>query len=285
MHHAEPNVSGDRIITLQELREVFHRMAESRFREVLTVLSEDPLGRFLSERAGELRADENRSVSVVRAGENRSAALMRTDENRSTSPVRGDENRSASLTRTDENRSAPLVRAEAGGEERGLLADGSRSRTLPSAPLSALITDRRTALLSLRTPPGEAAGPIVLVTRPGHVSTLLSVFDHLWDTASAAPSPEGVSPGSRSRCRAVLDLLAEGLTDNAVAARLGIAERTVRREVNGLMQSTGATSRFQLALRAQELGWLRRPAGETTPESGPEGGPVSGRVPLSRDRG
>ncbi|MER5649387.1 helix-turn-helix transcriptional regulator [Streptosporangium sp. NPDC002524] len=284
MHHAEPNVSGDRIITLQELREVFHQMAESRFREVLTVLSEDPLGRFLSERAGELRADENRSVSVVRAGENRAAS----------SSTRADENRAASLVRTGENRAvspaspASPARAEAGGEEQGALADGSRIRTLPSVPLSALITDRRTALLSLRPPPGEAAGPILLVTRPGHVSTLLAVFDHLWSTASAAPSPGGASPGGpggRSRCRAVLELLAEGLTDNAVAARLGIAERTVRREVNGLMQSAGATSRFQLALRAQELGWLRRPAGETTPDTGPEGGPVSGRLPLSRDRG
>jgi len=254
MHHAEPNVSGDLIITLQELCEVFHRMTESRFREVLTVFSEDPLGRFLSERAGELRADENRSVAVVRA---------------------------------EENRPASVVRAEAGGEEPGSLTDGPRIRTLPSAPFSALIADRRTALLSPRTPPGEAAGPILLVTRPGHLSTLLSVFDHLWDTASVAPSPEGASPGGRSRrrCQAVLDLLAEGLTDNAVAARLGIAERTVRREVNGLMQSAGATSRFQLALRAQELGWLRRPAGETTPGTGPEGGPFPGRVPLSRDRG
>ncbi|MFI6507783.1 LuxR C-terminal-related transcriptional regulator [Streptosporangium sp. NPDC050855] len=242
MHHAEPNASGDRVITLQELRDVFHRMAESRCREVLAVLSEDPLGRFLSERVGELRAAENRSVSVVRA--------------------------------------------ETAGPAPDSPADRSRVRTLPSVPLSALITDRRTALLCLRTPPGEEAGPVALVTRPGHVSTLVSVFDHLWGSAYAPP-PEGASPDGRpqGRCRAVLDLLAEGLTDNAVAARLGIAERTVRREVNGLMQSAGATSRFQLALRAQELGWLRRPAGETRPQTGPEAGPAAGRVSLSHDRG
>ena len=242
MHHAEPNASGDRVITLQELREVFHQMAENGCREVLAVLSEDALGRFLSERVGELRAGEDHSISVVRA--------------------------------------------EAGAEP-GSPADRSRIRTAPSLPLSALITDRRTALLSLRTPPGEAAGPVLLVTRPGHVSTLLSVFDHLWNTAYPAPPPEAFLPEGRSRrrCRAVLDLLAEGLTDGAVAARLGIAERTVRREVNGLMQSAGATSRFQLALRAQELGWLHRPAGETTPDTGPESGPFPGRVSLSHDRG
>ncbi|GAA3014357.1 hypothetical protein GCM10017559_42060 [Streptosporangium longisporum] len=243
MHHAEPNASGDRVITLQELHDIFHRMAESRCREVLAVLSGDTLGRFLSERVGELGADESRSLSVVRAG--------------------------------------------TAGAEPDSPADRPRVRTLPSLPLSMLVTDRRTALLSLRTPPGEEAGPIVLVTRPGHVSTLLSVFDHLWSSAYTSPPTEGTSPGGRpqGRCRAVLDLLAEGLTDNAVAARLGIAERTVRREVNGLMQAAGATSRFQLALRAQELGWLHRPAGETAPGSGPERGPVSGRVSLFPEHG
>ena len=205
----------------------------------------DPLGRFLAERTGELHAGENRSVSVVRAEDG-----------------------------TEDG---------GGGEEPGSPADRPRIRTLPSVPLSALITDRRTALLSLRTPPGETAGPVVLVTQPGHVSTLLSVFDHLWATGYVTPSPQDALLGGRSR--AVLDLLAEGLTDNAVAARLGIAERTVRREVNGLMQSAGATSRFQLALRARELGWLRRPAGETTPEGEPEDGPATDGVSLSHDRG
>ncbi|MEU4835558.1 helix-turn-helix transcriptional regulator [Streptosporangium sp. NPDC023615] len=221
---------------------MFHEMAGSRCREVLVALSGDPLGRFLSERVGELRAGENRSVSVVRAG-------------------------------------VP-------GTGPALPADRPRDRTLPSLPLSVLIVDRRTALLDLRTPPGEAPGPVVLATGHGHVSTLACLFDHLWDSAHAAPPAEGAHAGERpqGRCLAVLALLAEGLTDGAVAARLGIAERTVRREVNGLMQSTGATSRFQLALRAQELGWLHRPAGETAPGTGPEDGPTRDRVSLLHDR-
>ncbi|MGC5011893.1 helix-turn-helix domain-containing protein [Streptosporangium sp. DT93] len=253
MHHAEPNASEDRVITLQELHEVFHRMTGSGYREVLVALSEDPLGRFLSGRLDELRAGENRSVCVVRAGTGETVTGAGTGT----------------------------------GTGPGSRAGRSGVRTLPSLPLSALVADRRTALLSLRTPPGEAPGPVVLVTRPGHVSTLASVLDHLWEGAYAAPSAEAVPAGGRpqGRCLAVLALLAEGLTDAAVAARLGIAERTVRREVNGLMQSAGATSRFQLALRAQELGWLHRPAGETIPGAGPEGGPVHGRVPLFHDRG
>ncbi|MFF3444687.1 LuxR C-terminal-related transcriptional regulator [Streptosporangium sp. NPDC002721] len=204
-------------------------MAESRYREVLVVLSDDPLGRFLSDQVGELPVDGNCSVSVVRAGSGEDAEFSAF--------------------------SAPSLDGS-----RHLLH--ARTRTLPSVPLSVMITDRRAALLSLRPAPGETA-PVVLVRRAGHVATLLAVFDHLWSAAHLPPPPEA---GARQRRGAVLSLLAEGLTDGGVAARLGVAERTVRREVNGLMRSAGATSRFQLALRAQELGWLNRPAGETTPD-------------------
>ncbi|MER6828015.1 LuxR C-terminal-related transcriptional regulator [Streptosporangium sp. NPDC000563] len=199
-------------------------MAESRYREVLAVLSDDPLGRLLSGRVGELLVEGNCPVCVVRAG---------------------------------------------GGEETEPLAAPSfdppyaRTRTLASVPLSAVIADRRVALLSLRPPPGEVAS-VTLVTRAGHLSTLLAIFGHLWGTAHVPPPQE---TGAGQRRGAVLSLLAEGLTDGGIAARLGVAERTVRREVNGLMRSAGATSRFQLALRAQELGWLSRPAGETTPDN------------------
>ncbi|MGP3912341.1 response regulator transcription factor [Nonomuraea sp. 10N515B] len=72
----------------------------------------------------------------------------------------------------------------------------------------------------------------------------------------------------KERSHAILRLMAEGLTDAAISARLDIAPRTVRREINGLKQAAGAASRFQLALRAQELGWLGCPAGETNPLTG-----------------
>jgi DNA-binding NarL/FixJ family response regulator len=72
----------------------------------------------------------------------------------------------------------------------------------------------------------------------------------------------------KDRSHAILHLMAEGLTDATISARLNIAARTVRREINGLKRAAGATSRFQLALRAQELGWLRCPAGETNPLTG-----------------
>ncbi|MBW1598593.1 response regulator transcription factor [Streptomyces sp. JJ38] len=51
-------------------------------------------------------------------------------------------------------------------------------------------------------------------------------------------------------------MLVRGLTDRAVARRLGLSERTVRRMVAHLMDRLGAASRFEAGARAVERGWL-----------------------------
>ncbi|MDQ1007701.1 DNA-binding CsgD family transcriptional regulator [Streptomyces sp. V4I23] len=56
--------------------------------------------------------------------------------------------------------------------------------------------------------------------------------------------------------RQLLDMLMEGLTDRAVARRLGLSERTVRRLVAQLMERLGAASRFEAGARAVERGWI-----------------------------
>jgi DNA-binding CsgD family transcriptional regulator len=52
----------------------------------------------------------------------------------------------------------------------------------------------------------------------------------------------------------LLALLAAGLTDGSVAARLGVSERTVRRTMAATMLRLGARSRFQAGLLAAHLG-------------------------------
>jgi DNA-binding CsgD family transcriptional regulator len=54
----------------------------------------------------------------------------------------------------------------------------------------------------------------------------------------------------------VLRLLAQGATDEAIARRLGVSDRTVRRIVSGLMERLEARSRFQLAVRASGAGLI-----------------------------
>ncbi len=51
-------------------------------------------------------------------------------------------------------------------------------------------------------------------------------------------------------------MLAQGLTDEAVAKRLGVSPRPARRIAADLMEKLGARSRFQAGARAVAKGWL-----------------------------
>jgi DNA-binding NarL/FixJ family response regulator len=63
---------------------------------------------------------------------------------------------------------------------------------------------------------------------------------------------------SRRGCLLWLKLPAQGLTDEAAAARLGVSHRTARRMMAELMERLGARSRFEAGLRAAQRGWLWR---------------------------
>jgi DNA-binding NarL/FixJ family response regulator len=52
-------------------------------------------------------------------------------------------------------------------------------------------------------------------------------------------------------------LLGEGLTDEAIAGRLGISPRSARRIAGDLMEKLGARSRFQAGACAVQRGWLK----------------------------
>ncbi|WP_030761863.1 response regulator transcription factor [Streptomyces sp. NRRL F-2664] len=69
---------------------------------------------------------------------------------------------------------------------------------------------------------------------------------------SACGSPPPLSPLQRH----VLVLMAGGAKDGAIARRLNVSERSVRRHVESLSRRTGANNRFTLALAAIRIGWL-----------------------------
>lgn len=54
----------------------------------------------------------------------------------------------------------------------------------------------------------------------------------------------------------ILALLAQGLTDQVVAQRLGLPRRTYRRRLKKIMDELGAKSRFQAGVLAERAGWL-----------------------------
>jgi two-component system nitrate/nitrite response regulator NarL len=68
------------------------------------------------------------------------------------------------------------------------------------------------------------------------------------------PDDPGAAEGLTAREREVLALLAEGLTNKAIAARLGISEHTAKFHVNAILGKLGAGSRAAAIVKAARLG-------------------------------
>ncbi|MEU9603353.1 helix-turn-helix transcriptional regulator [Streptomyces sp. NPDC048057] len=126
---------------------------------------------------------------------------------------------------------------------------GADVRRALAAPITLVIADRRAVLLSL--PLGRNTNPgMLFTTDPDHLAWALRAFEDVWSCTEGAGPNEVRGVPRRQR---ILDLLAQGMTDATIAKRLGIGERTVRREVTELMKAVGATTRFQLGLLAHGL--------------------------------
>lgn len=73
--------------------------------------------------------------------------------------------------------------------------------------------------------------------------------------ASRRDLPLNVFPDLTEREREVLDLIAGGLPNSAIARRLGIAEKTVRNHVSNIFSKLHATDRVQVVVRARKAGF------------------------------
>lgn len=106
-----------------------------------------------------------------------------------------------------------------------------------------------------------AAG-LVQVLADGRLTTLPPPV--LGPDERGAPGQPAALPAAQHE---VLVLLALGMKDEAIARRLDVSTRTVRRTISALMADCGADSRFQLAVEAFRRGWLSTEelAGPPTP--------------------
>lgn len=133
---------------------------------------------------------------------------------------------------------------------------GAHVRTMPVLPNRLTIVDRRSALVAMdATNTGAAAA---LVTSPGLIALLVTLFEQMWETATPlGPEAAPCEPKLLTRQQtAVLQLMADGRTDEAIAHSLGVSTRTVGRVITGLLTHLGARSRFQAGMRAVEYGYL-----------------------------
>jgi DNA-binding CsgD family transcriptional regulator/GAF domain-containing protein len=80
------------------------------------------------------------------------------------------------------------------------------------------------------------------------------------DFPDASPPPRPATPPAPSpmtpRENEVLRLLADGLSDREVAARLVISRKTVEKHVGAVLRKTGTASRTAAVVQALDQGWL-----------------------------
>ncbi len=144
-------------------------------------------------------------------------------------------------------------------QARELASQGEQSRVLADVPLKLVVSDRKIALV-----------PFVLATEQetmvlqssALLDGLITLFELLWQRATPlwSPGPRQPGPGTLTEeDELLLALSAAGLTDEAVARRLGVAQRTVERRMRRVMNLLGAQTRFQAGLQAARLGILGSP--------------------------
>jgi len=132
---------------------------------------------------------------------------------------------------------------------------GGEVRTVVTLPTRMIIIDRTTAIMPANAH-ATAEGAVEL-TGHGSLTALIALFEMIWDGARIWGEPPSLDGnGLTGREVAMLKLLAGGLTDDAVAKRLGISPRTERRIASNLMRRLGARSRFEAGVMAIRNGWL-----------------------------
>ena len=137
------------------------------------------------------------------------------------------------------------------------VAAGERSRVMTGVPVKLMVADDSLALT--HNPQHERVQDILVVHRSGLLNALIVLFDTLWERA--IPIGQSGEPSQREAeiddlDRQILALLAAGAKDEAVASRLAVGLRTVRRRMQLMMELLDADTRFEAGVRAKERGWI-----------------------------
>lgn len=137
---------------------------------------------------------------------------------------------------------------------------GEKARILTNAPLKLWMVDDAAALIPIRGS-GYAVDAAFVIHPSTLLDALVALFELEWRrgvpvrafTVDGAGASAEVAPDEPTR--ALLGLLAAGLTDEAIARTLSVSLRTVQRRIHDLLLELGVTTRFQAGLAARERGW------------------------------
>jgi hypothetical protein len=150
-------------------------------------------------------------------------------------------------------RSSVLLDSAAAQELARLRDDfGAQVRITTEELNETIVLDRRIVVLAGNLDAGERGYSVI--TQPETVQGVTSLFETAWRSATDLAVYDARVREIRQLAPAVLDLLSQGVKDEAAARTLGLGVRTYRRRVAELMSALGAESRFQAGVRARELG-------------------------------
>ncbi|HEY5836771.1 helix-turn-helix domain-containing protein [Streptomyces sp.] len=136
-----------------------------------------------------------------------------------------------------------------------LVDQGAQVRVSPLLPLPMVIFDQSTALLPID--PDTTHDSAMVVSGKGLLTAFLHIFDSAWSEGQPIGGGKPAADGELGATdQAVLSLLAQGMTDEAVARKLGVSLRTVRRMMARLMRQLGTRSRFEAGIRVAQLGLM-----------------------------
>jgi DNA-binding NarL/FixJ family response regulator len=94
----------------------------------------------------------------------------------------------------------------------------------------------------------------VVIHSSSVASALRSLFEELWERSVPLHEDKGSELADDNK--EILRMLAAGMKDEAIARRLGLSLRTVRRRVADLMAELNASTRFVAGVEAVRRGWL-----------------------------
>lgn len=138
-----------------------------------------------------------------------------------------------------------------------IVENGAEVRTTGQIAERLIVFDRRIAFLP-DGPRDQRTPGAVVVRDPVVIAYLLRVLEPLWEDAASFVVSDMGYQGTVGEVRlAILRLMARGLTDEAVARRMGMALRTCRRHIGALIQDMGVTSRFQAGIAGERAGLFR----------------------------
>ena len=131
-----------------------------------------------------------------------------------------------------------------------LLSIGVEVRVAPTVPSWFYVDDGIVAAIPLQWGAGGPVNGMLAIHNPSIIGMLSQYFERLW--ALARPLPL-----AHHGWESVLELLAQGRTDEQIADTLGLGVRTVRRRIAEAMDDLGALGRFELG-----MAWQRHLDGE-----------------------